>query len=103
MEKTNKEFCFDLNHAISAAFENNLDPYLYLEDFIKLKPVHIHIGGHTLPDNTTHLSLIESNIDLKKVIALLPEESEISLEVTQDIKKTQEDIELFRKIWKETH
>lgn len=103
MEKTDKEFCFDLNHAISAAFENNLDPYLYLEDFIKLKPVHIHFGGQTLPDNTTHIALTESNIDLRKVLALLPEESEISLEVTQDIKKTVEDIELFRKIWKETH
>lgn len=103
MDKTEKELCFDLNHAISAAFQNNLDPYSYIKDFLDLKPRHYHLGGQTLPNNATHIALTESNIDLNKIISLLPEESEISLEVTQDITKTEEDIKLFRKIWKETH
>lgn len=103
LEKTNKGFCFDVNHAISSAFENNLDPYIYLEDFIKLNPTHIHLGGQTLPNNVTHLALTESNIDLKKIIKLLPDNSKICLEVTQNIEKTEEDLKLFRKIWEETH
>jgi len=103
LEKTNKGFCFDINHAISSAFENKLDPYAYIKDFIKLNPVHIHLGGQTIPDDTTHIALTESNIDLKGVIALLPENSDICLEVTQDIKKTEEDIKLLKSLWKETH
>jgi sugar phosphate isomerase/epimerase len=103
MEKTGKELCFDINHAISVAFQENLDPYDFIENFLKLNPVHYHLGGQTLPDDTTHLALTESNIDLRKVIGMLPENAEISLEVTQDIKKTEEDVKLFRKLWNETH
>lgn len=102
LKKTGKGFCFDINHAISSAFENNLDPYIFIKDFIKLNPTHIHLGGHTLPDNKTHLALTESNIDLEKVLRLLPENSDICLEVTQNIEKTEKDIKLLKKIWKET-
>lgn len=103
MKETGKDICFDLNHAISAAHSDKKDPYEYIEGFLKLKPIHYHLGGQTLPDDTTHIPLTESNIDLKKVVGMLPEDSEISLEVTQDIKKTEEDLKLFRKFWKETH
>ncbi len=103
MEKTGKGLCFDINHAISAAFQENLDPYIFIEDFLKLNPIHIHLGGQTLPEDKTHIALTESNIDSKKIISLLPDESEICLEVTQDIKKTEEDIKLLDSIWQETH
>jgi len=103
MKETEKDLCFDLNHAISAAYSNKKDPYEYIAGFIKLKPVHYHLGGQTLPNDTTHIALTESNIDLKKIIRMLPKDAEVSLKVTQDIQKTEKDIELFRKIWKETH
>ncbi|MEI7719274.1 MAG: TIM barrel protein [archaeon] len=103
LTKTNKGFCFDINHAISAAITNKLEPYSFIEQFLKLNPSQIHLGGQTLPDDTTHISFGESNIDLNKVIRILPENSEVILEVTQDIEKTEEDLKLFRQIWKETH
>jgi len=103
MKKSGKGLCFDINHAISAAFQEKLDPYIFIEDFLKLKPIHIHLGGQILPEDKTHLALTESNIDLKRVISLLPENVDICLEVTQDIKKTEEDIKLLKKIWQETH
>jgi len=103
MKETEKDLCFDLNHAISAAYSDEKDPYEYIAGFIKLKPVHYHLGGQTLPDDTTHIALTESNIDLERIIRMLPEDAEVSLEVTQDIQKTEKDIDLFRKIWKETH
>lgn len=100
MEKTNVGFCFDLNHSISSAIAQKIEPYEYLKEFIKLKPTQIHFGGQKLPEDITHLTLSESNIDLKKALENLPDNSEIILEVTQDIKETEKDIQILKNILK---
>lgn len=101
MEKTKAGFCLDINHSISSAITQNREPYEYLKEFIKLKPIQIHLGGQKLPEDLTHLSFSESNIDLKKALKYLPEDSEIILEVTQDIKETEKDIQILKEVLKE--
>lgn len=102
IQKTNiSGFCFDINHTISSALSQKIDPYEYLKSFIKLNPIQIHLGGQKLPEDQTHIPFSKSNIDLKKSLEILPENSEIILEVTQDIKETEKDLEIIRKSWKE--
>jgi endonuclease IV len=101
LEKCDCSFCFDINHAISSALFKNLPPYSFLEDFQKLNPAQIHLGGQTLANDKTHLNFTESDIDLKKVLTYLPKNSEIILEVTQDINETEKDIAILRKVLNE--
>jgi sugar phosphate isomerase/epimerase len=101
LKQINKKLCFDINHAIGAATLLKLDYIKFIKDFIKLKPTHYHLGGQLIKENKTHLALKESDFDLKKVISLLPNNAEITLEITTDIKKTEEDIIIIKKIIKE--
>jgi sugar phosphate isomerase/epimerase len=98
LEECKTSFCLDINHAISAAIKQNLEPYEYIKKFMKLSPAQIHLGGQKLPEDITHLSFSRSNIDLKKVLNVLPKNSEIVLEVTQYIEETEKDLEIIRQI-----
>jgi len=101
-KETGKGFCFDINHAIVTAIELGINPYSYLEQFIKLKPAYYHLGGQSMHDGAegTHLSFGDkkSDIDLNKIMSIIPEDAQIALEVTQDIDKTKYDIDLIRNI-----
>ncbi|VVB80333.1 Xylose isomerase-like TIM barrel [uncultured archaeon] len=100
IQKTNiSGFCLDINHTISSATSQNKNPYEYLKEFIKLNPKQIHLGGQKLPEDITHIPFSRSNIDLKKALEFLHEDSEIILEVTQDITETEKDLEIVRKTW----
>lgn len=102
LNKSNKRLILDINHAIQTAIKNKVDYLSYLDDFIKIKPAHYHFGGQTIHtnDNNTHLSFKDSNIDHKKIIKLLPNSAEITLEVTSDIKKCEYDLNYIRNIIK---
>jgi endonuclease IV len=98
MEKTGAGFCLDINHAICSAIENDLDYKSYLKDFIKLKPAHYHLGGQKIRKNRqTHLSLEDSEINIKEIVELLPANAEITLETTTDLNKIQRDIDIIKK------
>jgi sugar phosphate isomerase/epimerase len=105
MKKTGKGLCFDVNHAIITALELGKDPYEYLMEFVKLKPAYYHIGGQEIHGGAegTHLSFKdkESNIDLDKVLKIIPKDAQIALEVSTDIEKTKYDVDLTRKLDKE--
>lgn len=101
-KETGKDFCFDINHAILTALELGKDPYEYLKEFFKLKPVYYHIGGQNINDlkNGTHLSFgdIKNNFDLKKALDVIPKDAQIALEVSMDIENTKYDVELIRRL-----
>ncbi|MBD3252537.1 TIM barrel protein [Candidatus Pacearchaeota archaeon] len=99
LEKTNKGFCFDINHAIVTANHLKKNHINFIREFLKLKPVHFHIGGQDINAKIDqHKSFRESNINLREILSLLPEDSEITLEVTTDIEKTKEDLNIIKKI-----
>jgi endonuclease IV len=96
LKATGKDFCFDINHAIMTAIILKQDYLEIIKEFIKLKPNHYHLGGQDLKQNKAHLSFKESYINLKEIIKLIPKDAEITLEVTTDIKKTEEDIKIIK-------
>lgn len=91
-----KGFCFDINHAINKALEEGIDPYFYIKEFIELGPAHYHLGGQSLSHKKEHICLKDSDIDLKKILKLLPEDAEVTLETEVDAKKVLEDINIAR-------
>jgi uncharacterized protein (UPF0276 family) len=105
MNATGRGLCFDINHAIITSLELNKDPYKYLKEFVKLKPAYYHIGGQNLGDlkNGTHLSFKDkkSNIDIDKVMKIIPKDAQIALEVSMDIEDTKYDLDLMRRLDKE--
>lgn len=91
-------FCFDINHAMQTALSNNLEPYEFIERFIKLNPKHYHIGGQKMNSLCTgHMSFRDSEIDMKKVMEIIPDGAEITLEVTNDAENTKYDVDFVRK------
>lgn len=93
--------CFDLNHAISCSLENREDYFDLIKRFLELKPAHYHLGGQRITGgDKTHLSLSESEIDIKKILAILPRDAEITLEVSSDLERVKKDLELMKDLIK---
>lgn len=95
-------FCFDINHAIQNAMFQDIEYLKILEEFVKLKPSHYHIGGQKLKNGDGgHKCFKDSEINLKEILKLLPKNAEITLEVTTDIEKTKDDLRIIRELIKE--
>ena len=88
LKETKTGFCFDINHAIETAVYLNKDYIEFIKKFIELKPAHYHLGGQNLKKKEDHINFKESDIDLKKILELIPKDVEITLEVSTDIEKT---------------
>jgi hypothetical protein len=78
-----------------------------IREFIKLKPKHYHLGGQKtwkflgFVKEYDHLQLSESNIDLRKIINLIPKNATVTLETEPDINKTEDDLRVMKKLgWK---
>jgi len=99
LTQTKCGFCLDINHAISAALELKIDYIQFLSKFIELKPAHYHLGGQRLTnEDRAHRCFMDSDIDLAKILSLLPKDCEISLEVTMDLEKTKRDVEIIKQL-----
>lgn len=107
LKATGKEFCFDINHAIWAAVLLKEDYIKFVKEFLKLKPVHYHFGGQKIKNlnlkwyEREHLTIRESDFDLKEVLKLIPKDAEITLETTTNIEKTMDDIRIMKEWMKE--
>jgi len=95
--ESGRDFCFDVNHAICVA-EVLGESYLeMIEEFLKLKPIHFHLSGQALGDNLKdHLSFEDSEVSFENILKMLPEDAEVTLEVTTDIEKTARDLDFIR-------
>lgn len=102
LKKTDKRFCFDINHAIATANILKKEQLGFLKDFIKLKPSHFHLGGqkkHSLIDN--HLIFKHSEINIKEILGILPKSAEITIETTPYIEDKKEDLIIIKDILRE--
>jgi deoxyribonuclease IV len=98
LKQTNRKLCLDINHAIVTARYEKTNYLDILGEFIKLKPSHYHLSGQNLESGEDHLSFEDgSDIDLTEIFKLLPKNAEITLEVSKDIKKTENDLNLIKK------
>ena len=104
LKETGAGFIFDINHALGTAVKLNEDYIDFMKEFLKLKPKHYHFGGQIIKNmnlpyyEREHLSLAESDFDLKEVLSIIPKEAEITLETTTDIKKTEDDVRIMKKM-----
>ena len=99
LEKTGKKFCFDINHAISTAISNKQDYIEVIKEFLKLNPVHFHLGGQKIiREEKSHLCFNESEIDLKKILALLPKGAKISIETSAELGKLMMDLKYLKEV-----
>lgn len=66
LHKTKKRFCLDFTHAIKSAASQKIDPELFIEQLMKLKPSVFHISdGDRFLEQDQHFNLGEGNFDLK--------------------------------------
>jgi len=100
MKRTKTGFCFDVNHSITNLRILERD-YLFVKEYLQLLPTHYHIGGQRFNDYSAHFCFNNSDLDIKKVLSYYPSDAEITLETEVDIRKTEEDVKLVRKIIKE--
>jgi len=105
LKLTGKDFCFDINHAISAARQANVDEFKMIKEFIRMKPKHYHLGGQKvysffglIKRDTTHLALIDGNIDLKRIVKMVLKNAWVTLETENSIPKVQDDIRIMGKL-----
>jgi sugar phosphate isomerase/epimerase len=98
LKLTNKRLCLDINHSITTSKILKEDYLEKLEKLIKLKPTHYHVSGQV--GYQDHLSFEDSEINIIKIINMLPKDAEITLEVSRDIKKTEKDVLLIKNILK---
>jgi len=101
IRKTGTGLCLDINHAIETAFMKGIDCNKLIKEFIKLKPVHYHLGGQRLDKGAdgrilSHLPFQDSILNLKEILGFLPENAEITLETEPDIEKTEDDLSRVR-------
>ncbi len=101
INKTKTRFCFDVNHVIQG-FRKFNKKYDFIKRYLKLNPAHYHIGGERFINETReHLSLIDSDLNLKEILKFYPKEAEITLETEVDIKKVESDVEIIKNVLKE--
>jgi len=93
---TGKRLIFDVNHAIGAARELGEDYIKFIERFLKLKPVHFHIGGQKLGVGDGHLFFDESNIPVEEILKMLPSDAWVTIETGTDIGRVEKDLEFLR-------
>ena len=101
IEKTNKGFIFDINHAIESAQELGKGSLDFIEGFLELNPVHFHLGGQKLGEKAAHLDLEKGDIPIKSILKKLPKNAEITLEVGTEIKRVEKDLNYIRGLIKE--
>jgi len=86
MHETGCGFCLDVGHAVAAANSLGVEHYEHIADFIRLSPVMYHLSDaedvQMEVDSHTHLGTGE--LDLQKLLKMLPENSTITIETDKD-------------------
>lgn len=86
-------FCLDVGHCICAANSFKIEPYSYIKKLTTLNPVRIHLSDiHIDAALDEHLNFGLGNLDFKKVITMLPENINITIETC---KKSRENLDDF--------
>lgn len=86
-------FCFDIGHCVCSAISQNFDIYGYVEKFLELKPNMYHLTDNIDLSSPydSHLHLGTGELDIKRVLNLLPKDSTITLETDKNSPKNLDD------------
>lgn len=98
LKRTGLKFCFDINHAVETALTLKSPPYDLIQGFEEMHPSHYHLSGEDMEKGKSHISFLDSDLDLNKVLEIISSKAEVTLEVTLDKKRTLEDLEIVRRL-----
>lgn len=92
INNTNCGFCLDIGHAVCAANSFGINPYLYIEKFLSLSPKRIHLSDTDI-DTTLdkHFNLGDGNLDIKRILSMLPKNINITIETNKKSKTNLDD------------
>lgn len=86
------KFCLDIGHAVSAANALNVEPYGYIEEFMKLKPSMFHLSDiNILSDMDQHLNYGQGTLDFERLVKILPANPTITIETNKKSKENLDD------------
>ena len=86
-------FCLDIGHAICSANSQKIEPYSYIKDFLKLEPTIFHLTdcADLCSEYDSHLHLGDGELNIAKIIELLPKNALITLETIKNSKENLDD------------
>ena len=86
-------FCLDIGHAICSANSQKIEPYSYIKDFLKLEPTMFHLTdcADLCSEYDSHLHLGDGELNIAKIIELLPKNALITLETIKNSKENLDD------------
>ena len=95
-------FCLDIGHAVCSANSQGIEAYSYIQDFSRLQPTMVHLSdvADMSSEYDAHPHLGTGELDLQRVISLLPQDCPVSLETIKsspsDLDDFAEDVRIFR-------
>ena len=101
IDKSNCKFCLDIGHAVCSANSQNCNPYEYIELLTSLKPLRIHLSDIHIDSLTDeHLNYGDGNLDFRKVLQIIPENINITIETIKSSKTNLDDYERDARVLK---
>lgn len=92
LDNTKSGFCLDIGHCFCAANAQNIEPYIYLKEFLNLNPQMFHLVDNDFSTAIDkHLHFGEGNFDVNKILKFLPENAKITLETNKNSKENLND------------
>ena len=89
MEESGCGFCLDVGHAICSANSQGIEPYSYIEKFVTLNPKRIHLSDiDTTSKYDQHLNYGEGNLDFDRVLSIIPQKINITIETKKNSDKS---------------
>ena len=87
-------FCLDIGHAICAANSLGKEPYAFLEELNKLKPVCYHMSDNIIDsDIDGHMHFGQGNYDIQKILSIINKDKYVAIETLKDSKTNLKDFE----------
>ena len=85
-------FCLDIGHATSSANCQGIEPYSYIEEFMKLSPSMYHLSDiDTTSDMDAHLNYRQGNLDFEMLFKIISENPKITIETNKKSKENLDD------------
>ena len=94
LDETGLGFCLDMGHAICYATWKSAEYKNIIDQFIKFNPGIYHLSDGDMHSPTDmHLNFGKGNLNLQKIISLIPKNAYVSIETN---KKSQSDLDDFK-------
>lgn len=97
------KFCLDIGHAIASANCQKIEPYSYIEEFMKLEPSMYHLSDiNVTSEMDEHLNYGQGTLDFERLFKIISKNPQITIETNKKSKENLDDfvqdVKFLRKI-----